>query len=48
VKAIAEKALTNGKASILEDCYEIYSIMIEKGLKDDVLNALKMCFSHKN
>jgi hypothetical protein len=47
-KTITEKSLTNGKATILEASYEIFSIMIEKGLKDDTLNALKMCFAHKN
>lgn len=48
IKLIAEKSLPNGKAIIVEACYEIFSIMIEKGMKDDVLNALKMCFTHKN
>lgn len=48
VKGIAEKAMTTGKQVILELSYEIMCILIEKGLKDDVLNALKMCFQHKN
>lgn len=48
LKVITEKALPSNKQVLIESSYEIMSIFIEKGQKDDVLNALKMGLPHKN
>ncbi|KAL4477492.1 hypothetical protein ABPG74_002642 [Tetrahymena malaccensis] len=48
LKLTVEKALSQGKQNITDIIYEIFSIFIEKGQKDDVLNSLKICFPHKN